>query len=151
MQGHQSEQVRCVVRLSSSVLNGNITGCEQYPLNISHDLVGDSQEEMMAGQYYLDASSKIGLVLSRMYEENFPAFFQRHKKAFLAGRWYRTLPGPWLGMAVVYKLQTHVHVDQGDGLLPVAIFCVGQFTGGFLEMPDLNLRFLQVSFSYDNK
>ena len=103
---------------------------------------GNTIDQMQHGQRYLLKSKQIIRLLDEMFRVSFPEFYKKHKKAFEAGKWFADAPGPWLGMAVVYKLQTEIHLDETDAVAPVAIFCCGQFTEGYLELPDLNMRFL---------
>ena len=109
-----------------------------YP---SSDLRGKTATKMAASRYYIYASREISLILEEMFRKSFPDFYRTHKKAFEAGKWYAEAEGAWLGLAIVYKLQTNSHIDKSDGNYPVAIFCLGQYEGGFLDFPDLNLRF----------
>ncbi|KAK7012364.1 hypothetical protein R3P38DRAFT_2550174 [Favolaschia claudopus] len=48
-------------------------------------------------------------------------------------------PGPWIGRAIVYKLEVLEHVDGlDDG--PTASFCVGDFAGGELYLSDIDVK-----------
>lgn len=98
--------------------------------------------ETMAGRQWIWATGSVSRVLAARFRKSYPAFYNTHVDAFNAGRWYTEAEGAWLGAAIVYKLQTTVHIDASDGILPVAVFCFGQFEGGYLELPDLGLRFL---------
>lgn len=56
-----------------------------------------------------------------------------------AGRWYVDDDmGCTLGLSTVYKLQVGVHLDKNDWELCM-IVCGGNFRGGHLYLPDLNL------------
>jgi hypothetical protein len=90
-------------------------------------------------RWYFRATAPIAEVLSSYFKVAFPTEYAQYKKAFDAGVWYTEDPGPWLGRAVVYKLQVEVHQDKSDGG-PTAIFNVGGYTGGELYLPDLGLK-----------
>ena len=70
----------------------------------------------------------------------FPEEHAKYREAFAAGVWLREDSGPWLGRAIVYKLQVKPHQDALDGG-PTAIFNVGQYKGGELYIPCLGLKF----------
>jgi hypothetical protein len=89
-------------------------------------------------EQYFTATAPVALFLNELFEVSFPAYHKKYKRAFVAGRWTTSDPGPWLGRAIVYKLQVDAHVDGlDDG--PAAIFNVGSYTGGKLNLPDLGL------------
>jgi|SRR5258707_7707321 hypothetical protein len=89
-------------------------------------------------QQYFASSAPVAFFLNELFKVSFPAYHEKYKPAFAAGRWVESDPGPWLGRAIVYKLQVDIHVDGlDDG--PAAIFNVGSFTGGKLNIPDLGL------------
>lgn len=75
-----------------------------------------------------------------MFRVLFPEIYQEFQAAFDAGVWEREDPGPWLGRAIVYKLQVELHVDQQD-LNPTASFPCGSFTGGEMVVPQLPTKF----------
>ncbi len=62
-------------------------------------------------------------------------------RAFKAGNFYQDYKGPYLMVAVLYKLQVDLHDDRKDYGL-TAMTCAGRFTGGKLQVPQfgLNLR-----------
>jgi hypothetical protein len=90
-------------------------------------------------RYYFQATAEVAEALSAYFAIAFPKEYAKYKEAFDAGVWYLEDSGPWLGRVLVYKLQVKPHVDRSDGG-PTAIFNVGQYTGGELYMPDLNLK-----------
>lgn len=63
-----------------------------------------------------------------------------YKKAFDAGVWFAQDPGPFLGRAIIYKLQGVLHRDRND-VGPSICFPVGSFTGGEMLFPQLNSKF----------
>lgn len=88
---------------------------------------------------YMHATRTIALLLAEMFKTVFPEDYERYRKAFDAGVWIEADPGPWLGRAIVYKLDVNLHFDGLDGG-PTATFPLGQFTGGTLELPQLWAR-----------
>ena len=93
----------------------------------------------MAARYYLCATAGIADILGAYYKVAFPDQYQRYCQAFEAGIWHIEDPGPWLGRAIVYKLQVYPHQDKLDGG-PAAIFNVGQYEGGHLYLTDLKMK-----------
>lgn len=75
-----------------------------------------------------------------MFKRLFPDIYQKFQAAFDAGVWLSEDPGPWLGRAIVYKLQVDAHLDQKD-LSPTASFPCGAFTGGEMQIPQLPTKF----------
>ena len=61
------------------------------------------------------------------------------KRSWAASCWFTENPeGCTLGLAMVWKLQVGVHLDCKDWELCM-IVCSGNFTGGALYLPDLDL------------
>ncbi|KAJ8508340.1 hypothetical protein ONZ45_g9369 [Pleurotus djamor] len=69
----------------------------------------------------------------------FPEYYAAYQAAFDAGVWMRADPGPWIGRAIVYKLQVLPHVDGKDNG-PTACFPTGSFSGGEAYFPDLGIK-----------
>ncbi|KAF8057189.1 hypothetical protein FPV67DRAFT_1430549, partial [Lyophyllum atratum] len=86
------------------------------------------------------ATSLLSQILGVWFQKLFPAEYARFTKAFDAGVWTSEDPGPWLGRAIVYKLQVELHVDNGDDG-PAVSFPVGYFDGGEMLVPSLDTKF----------
>lgn len=86
-------------------------------------------------------------VLGRYFEALFPDYYAQYEQAFKAGRWIAEDPGPFIGRAIVYKLQVECHRDVQDSG-PSVCFPTGTFTGGNLIVPQLNSKFRQVLMLY---
>ena len=56
----------------------------------------------------------MALLLAVIFKELFPEDYKEHKKAFDAGVWFEEDPGPWLGHAIIYKLDGLIHIDRND-------------------------------------
>ena len=41
-----------------------------------------------------------------MFEATFPDIYKEYKEAFEAGIWFQDDPGPFIGRAIIYKLQS---------------------------------------------
>jgi len=68
-----------------------------------------------------------------------PREYVELKKSWAASHWFTENPeGCTLGLAMVWKLQVGVHLDCKDWELCM-IMCGGNFTGGALYLPDLDL------------
>jgi hypothetical protein len=90
---------------------------------------------------YFIATEPLAIYLAEIFKVSFPNYYQKYQHAFSAGNWFgkRLDPGPWLGRAIVYKLQVLTHVDGlDDG--PTAVFNFGYYTGGEMYLPDLGLK-----------
>jgi len=96
-----------------------------------------------AGSYYF-MTKIIAEKISAMFKAAFPQWYEKYRKAFDAGVWLREDPGPFLGRAIIYKLQGRMHKDRND-LGPSASFGVGDYTGGEMLFPQLGAKFSYVS------
>ncbi|KAK7015246.1 hypothetical protein R3P38DRAFT_2518770, partial [Favolaschia claudopus] len=93
----------------------------------------------VAVRHYFQATQEVAIYLSCMFEVAFPEYYSKYSAAFKAGVWEIADPGPWIGRAIVYKLQVLEHVDGlDDG--PTASFCVGDFAGGELYLSDIDVK-----------
>lgn len=90
-------------------------------------------------EYFMRISRPDALRLSALFKSLYPAFHEKYRKAFEAGVWVRADPGPFLGRAIVWKLQVEPHRDGLDAG-PAICFPLGSFTGGALYLPDLGLK-----------
>lgn len=90
-------------------------------------------------KHYLALTRMQALRLATYFKGAFPIIYAKYQQAFDAGVWHEVDPGPWIGRAIVYKLQVFVHVDGlDDG--PTAAFPTGYFSGGEAYFPDLKLK-----------
>lgn len=89
--------------------------------------------------YYKNTSEVVGL-LENMFAAVFPESYPKYKVAFEAGRWLGQDPGPWLGRAIVYKLDGALHTDRKD-FGPAACVPCGHFTGGQMLVPQFKGKF----------
>jgi hypothetical protein len=90
-------------------------------------------------QRYFKDTEELALVLAAMFRVSFPDFYMKYYRAFQAGKWMVVDPGPFLGRAIVWKLDVCPHQDGLDEG-PAAIFPMGNFTGGECYIPDLKLK-----------
>lgn len=101
-----------------------------------------SSTAFAAVRSYYEASRSLAAQLSAMVQVLMPKVYKKYKKAFDAGAIYPvTDPGPFLGRAVLWKLQLEPHLDSGD-VGPSISFAYGAFSGGHMEIPELGARFL---------
>jgi hypothetical protein len=94
----------------------------------------------MVVRYYYHGTDRVAIYLDAIFAVSFPEIHDKYQEAFAAGRWIAEDRGPWLGRAIVYKLQVKPHRDGLDGG-PAAIFNVGPYEGGELYLTDLGLKF----------
>jgi hypothetical protein len=94
---------------------------------------------MMHVRFYQQATAKQALYLNKLLEKLAPKEWSRLKKAQEAGQWYQDEEDScFLGLATIWKLQVGCHLDSKDFEFSV-ITCGGNFTGGKLYLPDLDL------------
>lgn len=137
-QGHE-HIVSTVPFLSLTHIPTHGTLLEQDNLGPSRDLVTPSSKGNQAVAWYQLGTRDLAAFLSALFKASFPEYHERYKAAFAAGVWVAEDPGPWLGRAVVYKLQVDLHRDGlDDG--PTASFPMGFFEGGELLLPDLGAK-----------
>ncbi|KAI1786784.1 hypothetical protein LXA43DRAFT_897322 [Ganoderma leucocontextum] len=89
---------------------------------------------------YFQATRPVAIFLAQLFKHAFPEHYEEYCAAFDAGVWYTEDPGPWIGRAIVYKLDVQIHFDMKDGG-PTATFPMGCFEGGHMEIPPLQARF----------
>ncbi|KAJ7930338.1 hypothetical protein B0H13DRAFT_1547700, partial [Mycena leptocephala] len=113
-------------------------GHPQGPFMPSSDFFRGCQAAL-AVRYYYRSTREVAIYLSCMFEVAYPEYHAKYTKAFKAGVWEPADPGPWIGRAIVYKLQVSEYVDGlDDG--PTASFCVGDFEGGPMYLPDIGMK-----------
>ena len=105
----------------------------------SQDMWGRSVSGAMAVRQYFQATQGLARHLAACFEAAFPEYYKAYSDAFAAGRWLEEDPGPWLGRAIIWKLQVNVHQDGLDEG-PTAAFNCSQYTGGNMYIPDLGLK-----------
>ncbi|KAG1875260.1 hypothetical protein C8R48DRAFT_592220, partial [Suillus tomentosus] len=93
-----------------------------------------------AVEWYPQHTVELAIALEAMFKISFPDYYKIYKKAFKAGQWIQADPGPWLGHAIVWKLQVLPHRDGLDAG-PTAIFNFGWYEGGEAYFTDLKLKF----------
>lgn len=76
-----------------------------------------------------------------MFEAAFPEVYQDYRQAFEAGVWLKEDPGPFLGRAIIYKLQGKLHKDKKD-VGPSVCFPTGAFSGGEMLVPQFGTKLL---------
>ena len=88
---------------------------------------------------YLYLTQSVARTVALAFKAVFPEWYEMYRDAFDAGVWFADDPGPFLGRAIVYKLQGRLHRDKHD-VGPSVSFPVGQFTGGEMVFPQLNVK-----------
>jgi hypothetical protein len=104
----------------------------------SSDLLRSGQGSMAAKVYYR-ATQRLAAQLAGLFKAAFPLYYKKYRKAFAAGAWFKEDTGPWIGRAIVWKLQVGVHRDGLDEG-PAACFPCGYYRGGELCLPDLDAK-----------
>ena len=102
----------------------------------SSDMFGTGQGAMGVKSYFI-ATQKASAKLAAMFKAAYPVYYEKYKKAFAAGVWIEDDRGPWIGRAIVWKLQVGLHKDGLDEG-PALCFPCGDFTGGEICLPDLD-------------
>jgi hypothetical protein len=113
----------------------------------SADLRGKTTAEgARVARSYIMATELQCKYLDMMLKTFAPREYERLRRSADAGRWYtETEAACTLGLATVWKLQVGVHLDKDDWELCM-IVCGGNFYGGNLYLPDLNLCLTLVPF-----
>ncbi|KAF8232938.1 hypothetical protein L208DRAFT_1269430, partial [Tricholoma matsutake] len=93
----------------------------------------------MAVKWYYQVTEEVAHLLSAYFKKAFLEYHRQYSKAFSAGIWNLEDPGPWLGHALVYKLQVLPHIDGLDNG-PTTCFPVAYFTGRAMHLSDLGLK-----------
>ncbi|KAJ7847696.1 hypothetical protein B0H13DRAFT_2405610, partial [Mycena leptocephala] len=106
----------------------------------SKDMVGSSGQALQVNVVYFKATREFAIIVAEYFKILFPSYYEKYKKDFDAGFWEAADPGPFLGRAVVFKLQVYVHQDGLDRGPTVSV-PAGYFTGGALHFPDLEAVF----------
>ena len=99
-----------------------------------------SNEARLAIEHYYIASSPVARMLGKYFKKLFPTAYEKSAAAFEAGQWVQGDPGPWLGRAIIYKLQGSFHVDDKDEG-PTVSFPCGHFFGGEMIPPQLDVKY----------
>lgn len=89
---------------------------------------------------FYNETAPVARTLAIMFEHAFPEYYEAYREAFEAGVWFRQDPGPFLGRAIIYKLQGRLHKDRND-VGPSVCFPVGTYTGGEMLFPQLKAKF----------
>lgn len=114
----------------------------QQGLFISADTHASSRGLAQCLSYY-DSSRAVAQHIEAYLLAVFPQWAKDYRSCFDAGRLLPQDPGPFLGRAIIYKLQGEVHKDCRDAG-PSASFGVGYYDGGNMLVPQLGAKFLWV-------
>ncbi|TEB17147.1 hypothetical protein FA13DRAFT_1650302 [Coprinellus micaceus] len=106
-----------------------------YP---SRDMSRTSTGYLSVSNYYLETEATAREVGDRL-EAAYPLYFKKYSQAFAAGVANVLDPGPYIGRALVWKMQVKVHQDGLDEG-PAATFPCGYYSGGYLYIPQLGLK-----------
>jgi len=98
-----------------------------------------SGQGAQAVRKYLTDTKRTSARLAGMFQATFPDYYEKYRKAFLAGCWAEEDKGSWIGRVIVWKLQVGLHRDTLDKG-PAACFPCGNYEGGQLCLPDLDAK-----------
>ena len=93
---------------------------------------------LAVSNYFLETQATAKEVSDR-FAAAFPEFFEQYRLAFEAGVANTLDPGPFLGRALVWKMQVKAHQDGLDEG-PAATFPCGYYSGGYLYIPRLGMK-----------
>ncbi len=103
-------------------------------------MCSSSQGLVSIAPFYI-LTSRVAWSIGQMLKCVWPDHFRQYDEAFKAGQFWEEDPGPFLGRAVVYKLQVDLHKDNHDAG-PSACFPAGSWeSGGELLVPQLGAKF----------
>ena len=116
------------VSFASVLLFALLKISQNGPMLHSKDMAGRNTVEGQAAVInYFRLSRPIALYIKEMFKVAYPSYYPKYEKAFEAGVYERQDPGPFLGRAIVWKLQVQVHQDGlDDG--PTVIFNCGNYS-----------------------
>ncbi|KAF8677824.1 hypothetical protein AX14_004777 [Amanita brunnescens Koide BX004] len=89
---------------------------------------------------YYRNTTRQAKMLEEMFEAEFPEYYGNYRAAFDAGVTVDEDKGPWLGRAIIWKLDGALHTDRKD-YGPAACVPFGLFTGGQMLVPQLMAKF----------
>ncbi|KAJ6622388.1 hypothetical protein B0H10DRAFT_1678518, partial [Mycena sp. CBHHK59/15] len=98
--------------------------------------IGNSGRATQVNAVYFTITGELAIIVAACFKVLFPKYYDQYKEDFDRGVWDRTDPGPFLGRAVVFKLQVYVHQDGLDRGPTVSI-PAGYYVGGAMHFPDL--------------
>jgi hypothetical protein len=99
-----------------------------------------TSDRRLALENYFEASSPVAVTLGQYFSVLFPVAYKKFSEAFAAGVWVKDDPGPWLGRALIYKLQGSLHIDDKDEG-PTVSFPCGFYQGGEMIIPEFDVKF----------
>lgn len=112
-------------------------------LVVSAEMHGQSSGAVMGIRHFFAANSEVSIWARSALKAFFPEIYIKMAQAFETAAWYldEDLSG-FLGHAYVFKMQGEAHLDTNDyPLWPTMTIPAGFFSGGFLYLPDLKLKF----------
>ncbi|KAJ7201413.1 hypothetical protein GGX14DRAFT_371243, partial [Mycena pura] len=113
----------------------------------SKDMTGNPMQ-VKAVTHYFKVTNDYALVVGERFRGIFPDWHERYSKAFQAGcSLPGDDPGPFIGRAVIWKVQVLVHLDGLDAG-PVATTPEGSFRGGGFIFPDFARTSLGKAIKY---
>lgn len=90
-------------------------------------------------KWFFQSTAIVWKVVAIYFKIFFPEYYEKYQQAFEAGQWEQCDFGPFIGKAVIYKLDVFVHLDRRDAG-PVVSFPSGIFEGGSMSLPQLRLK-----------
>ena len=85
----------------------------------------------MSIKAYFQNTAVVAQMLGEMFQKVFPLLYESYRKAFEARASFHEDPGPWLGQAIVYKVDSKLHSDKKD-FGPAACIPFGFYEGGHM-------------------
>ncbi|KAK1216501.1 hypothetical protein PQX77_020853 [Marasmius sp. AFHP31] len=114
-------------------------GHPKAPMTPSKDYSRTATSHVAAAEW-LRSSWKIQQQLRKMTHSFFPEYYEESAVACKAAI-TRNSPvvGPWIGKAIVWKLQGSSHIDDHD-IIPTATYPMGVYEGGYMDLIDIDTR-----------
>lgn len=114
------------------------TSCVLQRLFLSGDIAGNSTQ-LQAFCSWINANQVLHAHLREIVQVLLPDTYAEYDAIFNAGKVFDNDSAPFLGKAIMYKLQLKLHKDLGDRGWTISL-PVGSFTGGHLIIPQLELK-----------
>lgn len=116
-----------------------LTHFMRQKLYLSSD-IHESSSGVAATRAYYEATKEIAGLLGLVVKTLLPEQYEKYQEAFEAGVWFADEdPGPFLGRAVLWKLQLRMHKDKADAGFSISV-PFGAFTGGYMIIPQLHAK-----------
>nr|GAT45937.1 predicted protein [Mycena chlorophos] len=157
----QEDRTRARTLMQVNEPSGPIYEGAEYPVGVKHwaqcwaqqgtgktdiigpssDLAGPSGQAAMALRKYFKENRPMATVVGLALKTFYPVWYREFNARFPAGQFLPEAIGPYLALALVWKLQVALHADRNDAGVTTST-PNGYWTGGHLYVPHFKAKFL---------